>query len=60
MTRYRLRTLLALLLAGPPLIAWAWFNVEGPDEFIGWLTFLGILSLAYWSLSHPPYPPPSK
>jgi len=53
--RYRLRTLLIMLTIGPPLIAWAWFYVEGPDEFVGWLTFVGILSLAYWSLCNPRY-----
>jgi hypothetical protein len=57
--RYRLRTLITLMALGPPMIAFGWFYVEGLDEFIGWLTFVGILSMAYWSLSHQPYPPPS-
>jgi hypothetical protein len=50
--RFRLRTLLTLMAAGPPLVAWAWFNVENSFEFVGWLTFMAILSLAYWSLSN--------
>jgi hypothetical protein len=50
MFHYRLRTLLTLLAAGPPLIASAWFYVENAGEFLGWLTFMGILSLAYWSI----------
>jgi hypothetical protein len=45
--RYRLRTLLIVLALGPPMIALWRFYLEGPDEFIGWLTFVGILSLAY-------------
>jgi hypothetical protein len=58
--RFRLRTLITLMALGPPMIAYWWFYLEGLDEFIGWLTFVGILSLAYWSLTHQPYPPPSN
>jgi hypothetical protein len=63
--RYRLRTPLTLMTLGPPLIAWAWFYVQGPDEFVDWLTFVGILSIAYWSLGvhisgdYPNFLPPS-
>lgn len=63
--RFRLRTLLVLMAVVPPMIAFWWFYLDGPDEFVGWLTFVGILSLAYWSLGvhisgdYPTFPPPS-
>jgi hypothetical protein len=63
--RFRLRTLLIVLALGPPMIAFWWFYLEGLDEFIGWMTFIGILSLAYWSLGfwlsrdYPTFTPPS-
>ena len=48
--RFRLRTLVILTAVGPPLLAAAWIYNPPVDEFIGYLTFFGILSLAYWSV----------
>jgi len=51
MPRYRLRTLLFLLALLPPMVGWAWFNVENGFEFIGWLTLVSIVLTAYWSIT---------
>jgi hypothetical protein len=48
--RFNLRTLFTAVALGPPMLAFAWFYVSTPQEFIGWLTMIGVLAMSYWSI----------
>ena len=70
--RFRLRTLMIVLVLGPPLLALAWFYAPGPSEMTGWIGITGLFALAHWlfcrslerdtakrgSSEYPIYPPP--